>query len=190
LTVTHIWNIWPGRIVESWQEWGPLEADHLWHYDSRKMEKEEDEDDEVERGDFGEFAEDDSDSEPEDTKPSNRKATRRVTNLCDCAGCDREIEFGWSNPIAAAHIPVECSDFIPGNAGRNQVLGFWQQKHWLPTEKTSHDQRPDRCRLRLFNCNRSWQAPAEAAHFHMDSQRTHERTVPMDFKDYLVLQAR
>ncbi len=40
LTVTRIWSILAGTDSESWQEWGPLEAGHLWHYDYKeKIEK-------------------------------------------------------------------------------------------------------------------------------------------------------
>ena len=45
LIVTHIWSILAGPDSESWQEWGPLEADHHWHYDFKeKIEKDEDDD--------------------------------------------------------------------------------------------------------------------------------------------------
>ena len=65
LTVTRIWTILAGLASERWQEWGPLEADHHWHYEFKER-VEENPDDEVERGDFGEYAEDDSASEPEE----------------------------------------------------------------------------------------------------------------------------
>lgn len=65
LNVYRVWNILAGPDSETWQEWGPLEADHTWVFDFKeKVEK--DNDDEVERGDFGDFAEDDSSSKPED----------------------------------------------------------------------------------------------------------------------------
>ena len=33
----------------------------------------------------------------------------------NCTACNREIEFGWSQPNRGGRIyPVECSDFIPG----------------------------------------------------------------------------
>ena len=36
LNVTHVWNTLAGDDSESWQEWGPLEASHLWHYDFKE----------------------------------------------------------------------------------------------------------------------------------------------------------
>jgi len=41
LTVTHVWNILAGPDSENWQEWGPLEPDHLWRYEFKeKVEQE------------------------------------------------------------------------------------------------------------------------------------------------------
>ena len=40
LTVTHVWNILAGPESETWQEWGPLQANHLWRYEFKeKVEK-------------------------------------------------------------------------------------------------------------------------------------------------------
>lgn len=138
LTVTHVWNTLAGPESENWREWGPLQKDHLWRYDDKeKIGKEEDEDNEVERGDFGEFAEDDSDSEPEEYETFEQEGDPESDEYyVNCEGCDREIEFGWSQPDRGGRIfPVECSDFAPGK--------FWpeprhwdsrQQKHWLRKE--------------------------------------------------------
>ena len=114
LTVTHTWNILAGADSESWQEWGSLEADHLWHFEYK--EKIEKEDDEVERGDLGEFAEDDSDSEPEEYEAIEKQNDPESDEFyVNCANCDREIEFGWSQPNRGGGIiPVESSDFIHG----------------------------------------------------------------------------
>ena len=125
LTVTHVWNVLAGPDSESWQEWGPLEADHHWHYDFKeKIETEEDEEDEVERGDLGEFAEDDSDSEPEEYEVVNQESDPESDELyVNCASCDREIEFGRSESNRGGGIfPIECSDFIPGK--------FWMEPRY------------------------------------------------------------
>jgi len=46
LIVTHVWSILAGSGSENWQEWGPLEAGHHWHYDYKeKVEKKEEEED-------------------------------------------------------------------------------------------------------------------------------------------------
>jgi hypothetical protein len=135
LTVTRVWKILAGPDTESWQEWGPLEADHHWHYEYKER-VEENPDDEVERGDFGEFAEDDSASEPEEYEifePQNDPEGDEF--YVNCASCDREIAFGWSQPNRGGGIfPVECSGFIPGEIyPEPRYLDSWQQKHWLRT---------------------------------------------------------
>lgn len=133
LTVTHIWAILAGPDSESWQEWGPLEANHLWHFEFKsKIEK--DEDDEVERWDFAEYAKDDSSSTPEEYEiyePEDNPGNDRF--YVNCASCDREIEFGWSQPNRGGRIfPVECSDFVPGDTWPEpRYLDSWQQKGWL-----------------------------------------------------------
>jgi hypothetical protein len=135
LTVMHTWTILAGPDSERWQEWGPLEADHLWHFDNKeKIETENDEDDEAERGDFGEYAEDDSSSRPEEYEvfePENDPESDEF--YVNCAGCDREIEFGWSQPNRGGLIfPAECSDFIPGEIWPEpRYFDSWQRKHWL-----------------------------------------------------------
>jgi len=135
LTVYRVWNILAGPDGETWQEWGPLEADHTWVFKFKeKVEK--DTDDEVERGDFGDFAEDDSSSKPEDYEvfesednPGNDKF------YVNCAGCDREIEFGWSRLDRQGLIfPVELSDFDPLEIWPDpKYVDVWQQKGWLRT---------------------------------------------------------
>jgi hypothetical protein len=135
LTVTRIWTILAGPDSERWQEWGPLEPNHLWRFDFKeKIEKKEDEDDENERGDFSEFAEDDSTSNPEEYEIIEQESDPESDEFyVNCAGCDREIEFGWSQPNRGGRIfPAECSDFIPGEVWPEpRYLDSWQQKHWL-----------------------------------------------------------
>ena len=144
LTVTHVWNILAGPVSEAWQEWGPLQADHLWRYDFKeKIEKGADKDEEVERGDLGEFAEDDSDSGPEVyEKPERESNPGNDEFYVNCADCDREIEFGWSRINGGGCIyPVECSGFIPGEVSPDpRYWDSWQQKGWLQTGETSRDQ--------------------------------------------------
>lgn len=137
LTVSRVWNILAGPESESWQEWGPLKANHLWQFKFReKIEKEIDQnkDDEGRRWDFGEYTKDNSSSKPEvyeifepEDNPGNDKF------YVNCANCDREIEFGWSGPNRSGGIfPVECSDFVPGEIWPEpRYLESWHQKHWL-----------------------------------------------------------
>ncbi len=52
LTVSRVWNILAGPESESWQEWGPLKANHLWQFKFReKIEKEIDQNKDDEVGD-------------------------------------------------------------------------------------------------------------------------------------------
>jgi len=136
LNVYRVWKILAGPESEIWQEWGLLEADHTWAFKFKeKVEK--DNDTEVERGDFGKFLKDDSSSRSEDYEifesednPGNYKF------YVNCAGCDREIEFGWSESNCGGGIyPVECSDFIPGKFWPEpRYLDSWQKKGWLKKE--------------------------------------------------------
>jgi hypothetical protein len=137
LTVTRVWKILAGPDSERWQEWGPLEADHHWRYEFKeKIEKEKDNDDEVERWDFDEYTKDDSSSKPEEYEIFEEESDPEGDEFfVNCASCDREIEFGWSQPNRGGGIfPVECSDFISGEIWPEpRYLDSWQQKHWLRT---------------------------------------------------------
>ena len=134
LTVTHVWSILAGADSENWQEWGPLEASHHWHYDFKEKIEKIDDDIQVERGDFGEFAEDDSNSEPEEYEIVKQESDSESDEFyVNCTACDREIEFGWSEIDRGGGIfPVECSDFIPGKYWPEpRYLDSWQKKGWL-----------------------------------------------------------
>ena len=136
LTVYRIWTILAGPESETWQEWGPLEANHLWRFEFKeKIEKSED--DEVERGDFGAFAQDDSSSRPEEYEIFEMHNNSGNDEFyVNCAGCDREIEFGWSQPDRGGGIfPAECSDFYPeGLWPEPRYLASWKKKGWLKNE--------------------------------------------------------
>ena len=134
LTVAHVWSILAGVDSENWQEWGPLEASHHWHYDFKEKIENTDDDLEVARGDFGEFAEDDSDSEPEEYEIVKQEGDSESDEFyVNCAACDREIEFGWAEIDQGGGIfPVECSDFIPGKYWPEpRYVESWQQKGWV-----------------------------------------------------------
>jgi hypothetical protein len=100
LTVTRVWTILAGPDSESWQEWGPLEANHLWRFEFKeKIEKKEEEEGDVDRWDFGSYTKDNSSSKPEDYEifePEDNPGNDKF--YVNCASCDREIEFGWSQP--------------------------------------------------------------------------------------------
>ena len=140
LTVTRIWEILAGPDSESWQEWGPLEGNHLWHFKFKEKiqeEKDQDQEDEVERWNFDAYTNDYSSSTPEEYEihePESNAGNDKF--YVNCASCDREIEFGWSYPDRGGRIfPVECSDFLPGKIWPEpRYLDSWQQKGWLQKE--------------------------------------------------------
>jgi len=140
LTVTRVWEILAGPDSETWQEWGPLEANHLWHFEfkekiKKNREDQEDHDDRADyRRDFGKYANDSSISKLTDYEiyePQNNQGNDMF--YVNCAGCDREIEFGWSQPNRGGLIfPTECSDFNPkGIWPEPRYLNSWHKKHWL-----------------------------------------------------------
>jgi hypothetical protein len=135
LIVTHIWNIEAGNDSESWREWGPLKGDHHWQYEFEEK-IEENAEDEAQLGDTGEFEEDDSASEPEEYE-INETVTNRESDefFVNCGNCDREIEFGWSQPDRRGLIlPVEFLDFNPLESWPDpKYVDVWQQRGWLRT---------------------------------------------------------
>jgi hypothetical protein len=135
LTVTHIWNIQAGNASEKWQEWGPLKENHHWQYEFKEKVEEHAEGD-VQRGDFGEFEEDDSVSEPEAYEIYEEETDRENDDfLVHCGNCDREIEFGWSQPYRHGLIfPVEFSDFDALESWPDpKYVDVWQQRGWFRT---------------------------------------------------------
>ena len=134
MTVTHIWSILAGPDSENWQEWGPLEADHLWRYEFKeKVEQESDEEGEVERGDFGEFAEDDSDSEPEEYEIFEPEDDPESDEFyVNCAGWIARSNSAGQNPIGVGgyfpqNVQIRSGQYWP----EPRYWDSWQQKHWL-----------------------------------------------------------
>ena len=137
LYVRRVWEILAGPESENWQEWGPLEADHHWHFRFKeKIEKAEKED--SDRWNFAKYTKDMSSPKPEDyeiyeprTNPGNDMF------YVNCASCDREIEFGWAQSNRGGGIfPVECSDFVPGRFWPEpRYLDSWHQKGWLKNDQ-------------------------------------------------------
>jgi hypothetical protein len=134
LNVYRVWKILAGPDSETWQEWGLLEADHTWKFEFKGKVEKDNNNDEVERDDYGEYTKDASSSKPEEYEifesednPGNDKF------FVNCASCDREIEFGWSQSNRGGGIfPAECSDFIPGKfLSEPRYLDSWQKKGWL-----------------------------------------------------------
>ncbi len=137
LTVSRVWNILAGLESESWQEWGPLEANHHWRF-KFKEKIEENKKEKDERWNFSAYTKDNSSSKPEDYEifePRDNPGNDKF--YVNCASCDREIEFGWSQPNRGGGIfPVECADFVPGKIWPEpRYLDFWHQNHWLEADQ-------------------------------------------------------
>ena len=133
LTVTHIWNILAGEDSQRWREWGPLKDSHHWQYEFKEEDLEKP-DAEVQRGDFGEFEQDDSASEPEEYEIFEPESDREGDEFfVNCENCDREVEFGWSEPDRRGLIfPVEFSDFNPAESWPDpKYWDAWQQRGWV-----------------------------------------------------------
>jgi hypothetical protein len=119
LTITHIWNIQAGNDSERWREWGPLKDNHHWQYELK-----------------GKIEEDDSASEPEEYEIYETETDRESDEFfVNCGNCDREIEFGWSQPYRNGLIfPVEYSDFDPLESWPDsKYVDVWQQRGWFRT---------------------------------------------------------
>jgi hypothetical protein len=132
LIVTHVWSILAGEDSEHWQEWGPLKDNHHWQFEFKEK-IEENADHEVQRGDFGEYQEDDSDSEPEEYEIFESETNRESDEFfINCENCDREVEFGWSQPDRRGLIlPVEFSDFNPSDSWPDpKYADSWRQRGW------------------------------------------------------------
>jgi len=114
LIVRRVYDILTGPYRERWQEWGPLEEDHHWHYEEKEK--------------IAEF------TEEEERGPDERKEdTDSVEFYVNCADCDLEIEFGWSHPGRAGRIwPAECSDFNSWKCWPEpRYREAWIKKDWI-----------------------------------------------------------
>jgi len=137
LTVSRVWFTLAGTEIEYWQETGPLKANHLWRFRIReKIVKEIDpnNEDEVKRWDFGEDRKESSSSKSKTSKISEQGSYPTGDKFyVNCADCDREIEFGWSQPNRGGRIyPIECSDFILEKVWPDpKYVNVWQQRGWL-----------------------------------------------------------
>jgi hypothetical protein len=134
LTVSRVWLTRAGSEIERWQESGPLKANHLWSFKFReKIDKEinPNKEDEVKRWDFNEDTKGSSSSKSKGHKIFEQGSYPIGDKFyVNCAGCDREIEFGWSQPNRGGRIyPVECSDFIPGKVWPDpKYADVWKQR--------------------------------------------------------------
>ena len=132
LDVYHVWKILAGPQSETWQEWGPLEADHSWHFESKEK-VDEKPDDQTQLANSGAFEEDDSSSELSAYEIMNPQSDSNADRFyVHCASCHREIEFGWAGPDRGGGIfPVECSDFSLLKVWPEpRYLDVWRQKGW------------------------------------------------------------
>lgn len=141
INVFRTWTVLTGPDSETWQEWGPLDANHLWRFKfKKKLEQEADRDEAFEGWDFAEYVKQGKSK----YRPQDFEASEPVDNpgndifYVRCANCDREIEFGWSEPNRGGRIyPVECSDFVPGKIWPElRYLDSWRKRGWLGTRNS------------------------------------------------------
>jgi hypothetical protein len=135
LIVTHVWNTLAGVNSECWQEWGPLKDNHHWQYEFREK-IEDDLENEDQSDDFGDYEEDDSASEPGEYEIYGTEKDRENDEFfVNCESCDREAEFGWSEPDRHGLIwPVDFSDFVPNETWPDpKYTDIWNQRDWLQT---------------------------------------------------------
>ena len=116
-------------IREEYVEWGPLDQEHNWNFEAKNMEE------------LGESHEESHVL----CEPCTRKAEKSDWKSIDrysetihhefylfCQSCEREIEFGWSEPGRGGGIwPVDSSDFDPSRCWPEpRHLGAWIEKGW------------------------------------------------------------
>jgi hypothetical protein len=107
LTVTHQYDIVYKDGRDTWQESGPLDDNHHWSYENtEKLES---------QTEWGTLEEREYYPDAPDIETMTDPDSHEY--FVNCAGCDREIEFGWSHPDRAGRIwPAECDDFTAGRA--------------------------------------------------------------------------
>ena len=79
---------------------------------------------------------DDFASEPEEYETNEPETNREGDEFyINCGNCDREIEFGWSEPDRRGLIfPVEFSDFNSHESWPDpKYVDVWQERGWLRT---------------------------------------------------------
>lgn len=140
LTVTRVWQILAGPESETWQEWGPLKANHLWQFKYKEKIEAVKEDVDAQmnyRKVFSKYAKDTAISKPEKHEIYEQQDNPGNDMFyVNCTGCGREIEFGWAQPDRVGGIfPAECSDFNPKEIWpESRYLNSWHEKGWLRTE--------------------------------------------------------
>jgi hypothetical protein len=93
------------------QEWGTLDEDHRWEHDESE-ELDSGSEDEEEEISCHECYNDATEQDWEYEEESEEAETSDEEFFVRCAGCDREIEFGWSHPDRVGRIwPAESKDF-------------------------------------------------------------------------------
>jgi hypothetical protein len=119
LNVYRVWEILAGTESETWQEWGPLEADHHWHFRFKeKIEKAEKED--SDRWNFAKYTKDLSSPKPGDFGrnpdiwiPGTRKVGSKMTKT--------------TNEAAFNDLPLfsgrKCRPVHPESAGDAKRVG-------------------------------------------------------------------
>ena len=122
--------VYEKRITEYWEEWGPLDETHRWEYEDSEKTGSDDE--------LLDYYSVDEDDLEEYLEAAEAEIIIEVDEdshefFVLCAGCEREIEFGWSHPDRGGRIwPAESSDFNPWKSWPEpRYRESWRIKGWL-----------------------------------------------------------
>lgn len=102
LIVTHQWSVRYQDMFTDYREWGYLDENHHWTIEETET--------------LDSYTANDYVNDPETYEETEEVVDEDSHEFfVNCAGCNREIVFGWSHPGRGGRIwPIECTDFIPG----------------------------------------------------------------------------
>jgi hypothetical protein len=127
-------------VEKDYEDYGYLENDHCWDFVSKNNIIERKEIDKIFQIYCGRcFLFYETDRKRWDTKLERIELMEGSVQFCvSCAGCGREMEFGWSQPNRSGLIwPVECNDFNPQRVWPEpRFRENWSKKGWISTGLT------------------------------------------------------
>ena len=120
---------------ETIREYGTLDEEHRWKAeDTEKLESETEEGEHLVH--CAQCLNDASAEDWERSEGESEVDDDSIEFYVCCAGCDREIEFGWSHPDRGGRIwPAESSDFNPWKSWPEpRYRESWLKKGWIRPE--------------------------------------------------------
>jgi hypothetical protein len=121
------------KKIDRYKCWGPLDEDHRFIKEEDELiETYEDKDDEKICEDCHKASEKEDWFYYEESDDFD-DANGEIEYYVYCAGCGREIEFGWSHPDRGGRVwPVECEDFNPWKSWPEpRFKESWTKKNWI-----------------------------------------------------------